>query len=329
MRFLHPDILWLLLFLLPLAFLFRKKDAAPALRFPTVDIAKTVVRKQKFQLGKAGFLLRLLGLSLLVIALARPQYGESTTEIKASGIDILLAVDLSSSMKAMDFQLDNKPVNRLTVVKKVIRAFIEERPNDRIGLLAFSGLPYLVSPLTLDHQWLLQRLDALQIGNIDEEGTAIGSAIGAAVNRLNKRKAKSKVIILLTDGVNNSGKVPPLVAAEAAEALKIKVYTIGAGSKGDVPFPVKDSFGRQRLIYQQADIDEETLQQVAKTTGALYFRATNTNSLEKIYNEINSMEKTTKKIFKFENYNELFPYTIFLFFLVAAIETFLATRRIP
>ncbi len=270
MRFVHPALLWLLLVLLPLIFFFCKKSVVPALRFSTVDIARNMTKGQKLDMDTARFVLRLLGLALLIIALARPQYGKSITEIEASGIDILLAVDISGSMKALDFRLDNRAVNRLAVVKKVVREFVDKRPNDRIGLIAFSGLPYLVCPVTLDHQWLLQRLDALTTGAIQEEGTAIGSAIGTAVNRLHKKEAKSKIVILLTDGDNNSGKVPPVVAAEAAEALKIKVYTIGVGSKGDVPFPVTDPFGQQRLIYTRVDIDEKTLQQVAEKTGALY-----------------------------------------------------------
>ncbi len=329
MRFLHPDFLWLLFILLPLAFLFSQKKAVPALRFSTIGIARDIAKKQKGNLGKASLFLRLIGITLLIFALARPQYGESTTEIKASGIDILLAVDTSGSMGAMDFHLDNKAANRLAVVKKVVRDFIEKRPNDRIGLLAFSGLPYLVSPLTLDHEWLLERLDVLTTKTIKEDGTAIGSAIGTAVNRLRERQAKSKIVILLTDGVNNAGKVPPLIAAEAAEALKIKVYTIGVGSKGDAPFPVEDSFGRKRLIYQKVDIDEATLQAVAKKTGALYFRATDTASLEKIYSEINTMERTTHKISRFENYTELFPFFLLFFFIVSGIELVLAIRRIP
>ncbi len=329
MRFVNPAFLWLLFFLLPLAFFFCKKSVVPALRFSTIDIARNIARGQRLNMDKAHFFLRLFGLALLIVALARPQYGRSTTETEASGIDILLAVDISGSMKALDFRLDTRAVNRLAVVKKVVRDFVYQRPNDRIGLIAFSGLPYLVCPLTLDHQWLLQRLDAIQTGAIQEEGTAIGSAIGSAVNRLRKREAKSKIIILLTDGANNRGRIPPLVAAEAAEALKIKVYTIGAGSRGDVPFPVIDPFGQQRLIYKRADIDEETLQQVAKKTGALYFRATDTTSLEKIYNEINTMETTTKKIARFENYRELFPYLLLLFFLLVGIESRLAMRRIP
>ncbi len=318
MRFLHPHFLWLLLILLPLALLLSQKKVAPALRFSALGAARDAAKKQRSKPGRMHFFLRLIGVALLIFALARPQYGESTTEVKASGIDILLAVDTSGSMAALDFQLDDKAANRLAVVKKVVRDFIEKRPNDRIGLLAFSGLPYLVSPLTLDHQWLLERLDVLTTKTIKEDGTAIGSAIGAAVNRLREREAKSKIIILLTDGVNNTGKITPFIAAEAAEAMQIKVYTVGVGSKGDAPFPVEDTFGRKRLVYQRVDIDEATLQ-----------RATDTASLKKIYDEINMMEKTTHTISRFDNYSELFPFLLVLFFIISGVELLRTTRRIP
>jgi Ca-activated chloride channel homolog len=181
--------------------------------------------------------LRLLVLALLILGLARPQFGRGTTEVDASGIDIVLAVDVSGSMEALDFELAGRPVSRIEVVKQVVSRFIEDRPNDRIGLVAFAGRPYLVSPLTLDHDWLQQRLDQVRIGMV-EDGTAIGSAIASSVNRLREQEAKSRIVILLTDGMNNAGKVPPALAAEAAESLGIKVYTIGAGTRGNAPMPV-------------------------------------------------------------------------------------------
>ena len=266
--------------------------------------------------------------SLLILALARPQQGNSTTEIEASGIDILLAVDVSGSMEAMDFTLDGKPTNRLDVVKKVVDEFITQRPNDRIGLLAFGGRPYLVSPLTLDHSWLQKRLESLEIGMV-EDGTAIGSAIGSGTNRLRDKKSKSRILILLTDGMNNSGRIPPLIAAEAAETLAIKVYTIGAGTRGEAPIPVTDPFGRRRLIQAKVDIDEETLTKVAELTGARYFRATDTASLEKIYKEINDMETTTRTIKKFEHYRELFPLFILTALMLLCVEIVLSRKKLP
>ncbi len=281
----------------------------------------------KRSLMKAGLII--LACALIGVALARPQYGNSYTEVEASGIDILLAVDVSGSMEAMDFTLDNKPSNRLAAVKKVVNNFIEDRPNDRIGLLAFSGKPYLVSPLTLDHDWLRKRLDALRIGMIDDNGTAIGSAIASALNRLRERKSKSKIVILLTDGISNTGKIAPITAADAAETLGIKIYTIGAGTHGEAPMPVRDQFGRKRLMQVKVDIDEKTLKKVAEMTGASYFRATDTASLKKIYKEINKMEKTTRKIKRFENYTEIFPWFLFVFLIVFTIELYHIKRRIP
>jgi Ca-activated chloride channel family protein len=278
-------------------------------------------------MGSILLTLKLLAIAALIVALARPQQGNTTTEIHASGIDILLAVDVSSSMEAMDFTLKGQSVNRLEVVKNVVDTFIEDRPSDRIGLVAFAGRPYLVSPLTLDHDWLRKRLSSLYIGMI-EDGTAIGSAIGTAVNRFGDQEAKSRIVILLTDGVNTSGRVPPLIAADAAQALQVKVYTIGAGTRGLAPYPVMQ-FGRRRLMQAQVDIDEETLRKVADKTGALYFRATDTSSLEKIYAEINTMETTTRSIKKFENYRELFPFSLATAFLFLTLSFFFNRKRLP
>ncbi len=328
MRFLHPEFLWLLS-LLPLLAVFRgRRSAAPALVFSSTSIASILAEGRKTGPGNLIAALRLLGLGLLILAFARPQLGNTTTEIEASGIDILLAVDVSGSMEALDFTLKGKAANRLDVVKSVMNTFIMERPNDRIGLLAFSGRPYMVSPLTLNHDWLVQRLDSLSIGMI-EDGTAIGSAIGSGLNRLRDRDAKSRIMILLTDGMNNAGTVPPLVAAEAAETLGIKVYTIGAGTRGEAPMPVTDRFGRKRLMRVTVDIDDEILGQVAEMTGGRYFRATDTKSLEKVYKEINTMETTTRNIKKFENYRELYSWFVFAALFLLGFEIVLGRKRLP
>jgi len=327
-RFLHPEFLWLLTFIPLFALLFGRKGAAPALTFSSISLAASLATARKSRPGTLLFLLRLVVFSLLILALARPQQGNSTTEIEASGIDILLAVDVSGSMEAMDFTLGGKPANRLEVVKKVVDEFIKQRPNDRIGLLAFGGRPYLVSPLTLDHNWLQKRLESLQIGMV-EDGTAIGSAIGSGTNRLRDKISKSRILILLTDGMNNSGRIPPLIAAEAAETLAIKVYTIGAGTRGEAPMPVTDPLGRRRLIQAKVDIDEETLTEVAELTGARYFRATDTASLEKIYKEINDMETTTRTIKKFEHYRELFGFFILAALMLLCVEIVLARKKLP
>lgn len=328
MRFVHPDILWLLLLLPLLAFIKGRRGPSPALVFSSTAIASTLARGRKTRPGQILSALRLLAIGLLIVGLARPQLGNTTTEIKASGIDIMLAVDVSGSMQAMDFTLHGHPVDRLDVVKSVVDQFIDARPNDRIGLIAFAGRPYLVSPLTLDHDWLRNRLDSLSIGMI-KDGTAIGSAIGAGINRLRNEHAKSRIMILLTDGMNNAGRVPPLIAAEAAEALKIKIYTIGAGTRGEAPIPIVDSFGNKRLVRAKVDIDEATLTKVAQKTGARYFRATDTRSLKEIYSEINKMETTTRTIKNFEHYRELFPYPVLAALLLFGIELLRENKRLP
>lgn len=327
MRFLYPELLWLLLLIPVLAFLKGKRGSAPALVFSSTSIARTLAGGRKIQSGNILTALKIFTITCIIFALARPQFGETTTEINASGIDILLAVDVSSSMEAMDFRLQGQPVNRLEVVKDVVARFIEERPNDRIGLLAFAARPYLISPLTLDHDWLNKRLDSLSIGMI-KDGTAIGSAIGSSVNRLHDQKAKSRIVILLTDGVNNSGKIPPLIATDVAKTLKIKVYTIGVGTRGTAPIPIVQN-GRKRIVRAKVDIDEQTLKEVAEKTGALYFRATDTRSLEKIYEEINTMETTTRSIKKFENYRELFSYCIFLALITTGLSVIVNRTRLP
>ncbi|XCN71326.1 MAG: VWA domain-containing protein [Candidatus Electrothrix aestuarii] len=328
LRFMYPNLLWLLLLLPVLAFLRGRRGPAPALVFSSISVAKAISGSRKVNPGKFLAWLRLAALGLLILAIARPQWGNSKTEVEASGIDILLAVDVSGSMQAMDFRLEGRSVDRLSVVKAVVKKFIEERPNDRIGLVAFAGRPYMVCPLTLDHDWLQLRLDSLQTGMI-EDGTAIGSAIIAGVNRLRDQEAKSRIVILLTDGVNNAGKAAPLTAAEAAETMKIKVYTIGAGRRGVAPMPMQDQFGRKRIMQAKVDIDEKTLGQIAEMTGAKFFRATDTRSLEKIYKEINAMETTTRQIKHFDRYLELFSWLIFAALALLGVELFISRRRLP
>ena len=328
LRFVYPGLLWLLCLLPLLAFLRGRRGPAPAVVFSSIALAKVVAGSQKARPGRLLGLLRLTAIGLLIIGMARPQWGNTTTEVDASGIDILLAVDISGSMEAMDFTLNGKRVNRLTVVQSVVAEFIKERPNDRIGLVGFAGKPYMVCPLTLDHDWLEQRLNSLKTGMV-EDGTAIGSAIASGVNRLRDKDSKSRIIILLTDGMSNAGKISPLTAAEAAETMKIKVYTIGAGKRGVAPMPVKDQWGRKRMMRVQVDIDEETLGQVAEITGARYFRATDTRSLEKIYEEINAMEATTRTIKHFSDYRELFSWLVLTSLMLLAAELFISRRRLP
>ncbi|MDD5691502.1 MAG: VWA domain-containing protein, partial [Candidatus Omnitrophica bacterium] len=241
------------------------------------------------------------------------------------------AIDCSTSMLAEDFRLGGQRQNRIEVVKSVVKDFIMGRKNDRIAIVAFASRAYTVCPLTLDYGWLLDNLERVKTGLV-EDGTAIGSGIATSLNRLKDAKAKSKVVILLTDGRNNTGKISPLTAAEAAKALKIKVYTIGAGSKGPVPYPVKDFFGN--TVYQpvQIDIDEDTLIKIAEMTGAKYFRATDTESLRKIYKEIDSLEKTDIEESGYLEYNELFNVFLILalvFLLSDIVLSNTVLRKIP
>ena len=309
-RFLQPEWLWLLA-LLPVVMLLRaRRGPVAAVEFSDVGLAREVSRRSRARVGGWVWLFPLLAAALMIIGLARPQRGHSRTEVTANGIDIVLALDVSGSMQALDFLVDDHRVNRIEVVKSVVSKFIEERPNDRIGLIAFAAAPYLVSPLTLDHDWLQQNLERVSTAIGDDDGTAIGSAIAASVNRLRTTSAKSKVVILLTDGMNNTGKISPLAAAEAAKALGVKIYTIGVGVRGMAPIPMRDQAGNTRLIMDKVDVDEKTLQTVAGDTGGTFYRATDTDSLQKIYAQINRLEKTAQTVQKFEHYEELYSWAL-------------------
>jgi len=249
-------------------------------------------------------------LVLLIIALMRPREGVEKTRVHTEGVDIVLALDVSGSMAAEDFSIGGRRQNRLTVVKEVVREFIQNRKNDRIGVVVFGGRAYTLCPLTLDQGMLLQFLDRAQIGFV-EDGTAIGDGITTALNRIRMTKAKSKVLILLTDGVQNAGKIDPKTAAEVAQAVGVKIYTIGVGSKGAVPFPMRDAAGRTFYQLIDIDLDEELLQTVAQTTGGLYFRATDTEALEAIYRRIDALEKTKIESNVYVQYRERFvPYGV-------------------
>ena len=308
-HFLQPEWFWLLA-ALPLVMLWRgRRGPVAAIQYSDVGLARAVARRSRSRIGGWVWLLPLLAGALMIVGLARPQRGHSRTEVTANGIDIVLGLDVSGSMQALDFLIDNQRVSRVEVVKSVVGKFIDERPNDRIGLIAFAGSPYLVSPITLDHDWLQQNLERVSIGGVDD-GTAIGSAIAASVNRLRTTRAKSKIVILLTDGVNNTGRISPLSAAEAAKALGVKIYTIGVGVRGKAPIPVRDEAGNMRLIMAKVDVDEKTLQAVADETGGKFYRATDTDSLEKIYEQINRLETSAQTVQKFEHYDELYPWAL-------------------
>jgi len=309
-RFLQPEWLWLLT-LLPMVMLLRgRRGPVAAIEFSDVGLAREVARGSRARVGGWVWLFPLLAAALMIVGLARPQRAHSRTEVTANGIDIVLGLDVSGSMQALDFLVDNRRVNRIEVVKSVVSIFIEERPSDRIGLIAFAAAPYLVSPLTLDHDWLQQNLERVSTAVAADDGTAIGSGIAAGVNRLRTTAAKSKVMILLTDGMNNTGKISPVAAAEAAKALGVKIYTIGVGVRGMAPIPVRDEAGRLHLIMDKVDVDEKTLETVASVTGGTFYRATDTDSLQKIYEQINRLEKTAQSVQKFEHTDELYSWAL-------------------
>jgi Ca-activated chloride channel family protein len=309
-RFLQPDWLWALT-LLPLVMVCRgRRGPVAAVEYSDVSLARDLARRTRSRIGGMVWLLPIIAAALMIAGLARPQRTQSRTSVTANGIDIVLGLDISGSMQALDFKVDNVRVNRIAVVKSVVSRFIDERPNDRIGLIAFAAAPYIVSPLTLDHDWLQQNLERINVG-IGDDGTAIGSAIAAAVNHLRTTATKSRVVILLTDGVNNSGKIPPLAAAEAARALGVKVYTIGVGVRGKAPIPVRDRAGNTHVIMAYVDVDEKTLQAVADETGGQFYRATDTDSLQRIYEQINRYETSAQTVEKFERVEELYRWTLF------------------
>jgi Ca-activated chloride channel family protein len=329
--FAYPWVLLALMALPVLALLRGKIGGTPGIFFSSTKLVMAVGKRRRSRAGAVLASLIYGAMACLIVALARPQLGSTLERVQASGVDIMLVLDVSGSMIAEDYTIGSSRANRVDVVKKVTKEFIEARPNDRIGIIAFAGRPYLVSPLTLDHDWLIRNLDRVQIGLV-EDGTAIGSALASAVTRLKDREAKTKLIVLLTDGANNAGKVLPLTSAEAAHALGIKIYSIGAGSSGPVPVPMKDPFGR--TVYQKMvfDFDEKLLDQIAKIGGGQYFRAADTSSLDNTFKEIDRLEKTKIEVEKSADYHDYFPIFLLIavFLLVAeAILSQTLWRRLP
>ena len=331
--FANPWFLTLLLLIPLLAFLRGLRGGSPTVVFSSTKSLRALGSQVKSRAGNFLTSLLFLALALLILAMARPQKGNTLSQVEASGVDIMLLLDVSGSMQAEDFTIGNQPASRISVVKKVTQEFIEQRPNDRIGIVAFAGRPYLVSPLTLDHGWLLQNMDRVRIGLV-EDGTAIGSAIASAANRLRGDKnAKSRIVILLTDGDNNAGKISPTTAAEAARALGARIYTIGAGSDGEAQMPTgqRNLFGQ--MIYQPVPpLDATALKQIAEIGNGQFFRATDTHSLERIYNQIDQLEKSSFEMKQYRQYRDLFPWFLAAGAGLLLLQTLLAQtvwRRLP
>ena len=308
----HPYFLLLLLLLPFLAWLQGKRGSSPAFVYSSVKLVAGLGGVQRSRAGAWLAALRWLSLALFIFALAQPRWLKSTTEVKASGIDIVCALDLSGSMISEDFVVQGERVNRVNMAKTVLKDFIDRRPNDRIGLVVFAAQAFIATPLTLDHDYLQENLARLEIGSINSDATAIGDALTTAINRLRDLKAKSKIVILATDGENNSGKIEPLLAAEAAAALGVKIYTVGIGKQGSAPMPVgRNPFTGEKVYREVAvDVDEATLQKIADQTGGKYYRADNAEKFKQIYAEIDKLEKTEAVINKFTEFHELFPWFI-------------------
>lgn len=317
-KYANPEYLWILA-ILPLLLvwlIWKNKKLYPELVLPTSDaikLAKKTIRQRLIYLPNV---LRVLAIGLIIIAIARPQTSSSRRNIKSEGIDIVLTIDVSTSMLAEDF----KP-NRLEAAKKTAIEFIEKRPNDRIGLVIFAGESFTQTPVTIDHAVVKTVLSQLKTGKI-KDGTAIGDGLSTAISRLKDSKSKSKVAILLTDGVSNTGFIAPETAAELARTFDIKTYTIGIGTKGKAPYPVQTPFG---VRYQNVDVDldEPTMEKIAELTNGKYFRATNNKSLEKIYDEIDELEKTEIDIAYFNDYSEDYLFFALLAFALLALELIL------
>ncbi|MBP3331527.1 MAG: VWA domain-containing protein [Tidjanibacter sp.] len=312
-QFANPKMLWLLTVLLPLAayYVYRLRNGAATITVSDTSSVVGVRKTWRYYGRHLPFLLECVAVALCVVALARPQSSEHGSTVRTEGIDIVLAVDVSGSMLARDFDPD-----RITAAKDVAAKFIVDRQNDRIGLVIFAGESFTQSPLTTDKSTLLTLLGQIRSGVLDD-GTAIGNGLATAVNRLKESSAKSKVVILLTDGVNNMGQVAPLTAAEIAASYGIKVYTVGVGTRGMAPYPAYDMWGN--MVFQQVkvEIDEQVLTDIAEMTGGEYFRAVDNRSLAEIYEQIDQLEKTKIDTDEFVKYNELFGrYLVWAFVLL-------------
>ena len=317
--------------LLIISWLVGGRGPAPAIRFSTLAMLRGIGRVKPAGWRGFGWPLILLALASLFTALARPQLGSANESIESSGVDIVLALDVSGSMLAEDFTIGGERVNRLDAVKDVTRKFIAGRPNDRIGIVAFAGRPYLVSPLTLDHSWLERNLERLRIGLV-EDGTAIGAALSSAANRLKDKPSKSKILVLLTDGDETVKTVPPNTAAEAAKAVGIKIYTIAAGTRGLAPYPARDIFGNKAYRQVQVTVDEEVLKKVAEIGGGQFFRATDTASLDEIFKQIDKLEKTEVKLNRKVDWRDVYPVFIGVGLAIALLHWLLCQtiwRTVP
>ncbi|MDA3893003.1 MAG: VWA domain-containing protein [Salinivirgaceae bacterium] len=304
----NPNLLYFLLLLVPMLawYVWKQSSMQASLRLSSIQGFAQMPQTYKYYLRHLPVVLRSVAFALLVTALARPQSTDNWSNTSTEGIEIVMAIDISGSMLAEDF----KP-NRLEAAKEDAIRFISGRPNDKIGLVVFSGESFTQCPLTTDHAVLINLIKDVQQGMI-EDGTAIGLGLANAVSRMKESTSKSRVVILMTDGVNNQGEIPPLTAAEIAKTLGIRVYTIGVGSMGKAPYPVTDMFGRKRYQQMDVEIDEEVLTQIAHLTDGKYFRAENNERLEQVYEEIDKLEKSKIEVKEYSKKNEEYFVLVFL-----------------
>ncbi|BDS08372.1 hypothetical protein NT6N_34120 [Oceaniferula spumae] len=303
LSFANPWWLLALPLLVPLLFLRGKAGSPSSITYSSLSILVSLGQKPKRAPGSFTFALMVLALAAAIIALAKPQQRDEISNRKASGIDIVLAIDISFSMEIVDFQLNNRRVQRIIAAKATAENFIKQRANDRIGIVAFSGRPYVTSPITLEHEWLIDQLRSLRPGLIREQGTAIGSAIAASATRLHDREAKSKVIVLVTDGSNNSGRLSPIEAAKHAAKLGVKVYAVAIGTEGG-----RLMNGMQS--HPQKEFDTKTLEEIAQITGGQYYRVRDTEKLRETFDTIDQLEKTDIKQHSIVQTEEYFPWFI-------------------
>ena len=327
-RFENPRILWLLLLLVPMVayYVYRTLQGRAAIQVSTVSGLLKLRHTYRYWLRHAPFVLRLLVVALVIFAMARPQSSEESQNVNAEGIDIVMALDISGSMLARDFSPD-----RLTAAQDIGSKLIIARPTDRIGLVVFAGEAFTQSPITTDHVSLVNLMNQIKSGMI-ADGTAIGNGLATAVNRLKESDAPSKVIILLTDGVNNSGQIDPLTAAQIAADYGIRVYTIGVGSEGVAPTPTINEWGGISFVQAKVEIDEDILRQIADKTGGRYFRATDNTKLAEIYAEIDQLEKTKVEVENFVKYSEVYHFWLLLavgLLMLEMLSRYLFLRQIP
>ena len=325
-RFEDPHFLFLILAIPALVYVYARRRRSGAIRYSDVESLRQSDVRRTGRRRHTLFALRVLALATLIVAFSRPQTGVTSETLSAEGIDIVLAIDVSSSMLAEDLE-----PNRLEAAKAVAAEFVEGRRNDRIGLVVFAGEAFTQVPLTLDYSVVTDLLGQIEVGMI-EDGTAVGMGLATAVKRLQASDAKSQVVVLLTDGRNNTGEIGPVTAGQMAQALGVRVYTIGAGSQGMARVPIDDRLRGRRYVTVEVDIDEASLQEVAETTGGRYFRATNREGLGQIYEEIDALETTEIEVQNFTSYGELFHYPLAAGLLLLLLEVGLGQtvlRKLP